>query len=193
MKEDSRTESTADLLARVRSGDQAARERLAKRYLPMLRGIAHGRLPRGARDLLDTDDLVQNTLHRALNNISSFEPRWEGAFLAYLRRAVINQVRDEARRAARRKGRIEVDDDLPSLGPSPLDELIGHDLLERYEEALGHLRDEQREAVILRLEMGYSYAQIAEALGGNSPNAVRMMISRALAQIAKRMKETGSG
>jgi RNA polymerase sigma-70 factor (ECF subfamily) len=93
----------------------------------------------------------------------------------------------------RRPGRAEVDDDLPSLGPSPLDELIGHDLLERYEEALGGLRDEQREAVILRLEMGYSYAQIAEALGGNSPNAVRMMISRALAQIAKGMKETGSG
>ncbi len=185
-------ESTADLLARVRQGDVAAREVLVGRYLPLLRGIAHGRLPAGARGMIDTDDLVQNTLQRALKHLDGFEPRWEGAFLVYLRRGIINQVRDEIRRARRRPGLDEADGNLRSLGPSPLDELIGRDLMERYDAALEELNEKQREAVILRLEMGYSYAEIAEALGDGTANGVRMMIARALKQIATRMKETGT-
>jgi RNA polymerase sigma-70 factor (ECF subfamily) len=139
--------------------------------------------------MVDTDDLVQNTLQRALNHLDGFELRHEGAFLAYLRRAVIHQVVDEVRRAHRRPEGVDAAEQLPSLGPSPLDELIGRDLLDRYEKALGELSDKQREAVILRLEMGYSYAEIAKALDAESPNAVRMMIQRAIARIAVRMKE----
>lgn len=52
-------ESTAELLDLVRRGDPGARERLASRYLQVLHRLAHGRLPSRARDLLDTDDLVQ--------------------------------------------------------------------------------------------------------------------------------------
>ena len=46
-------DSTQQLLHRIRAGDDAARERLLARYLPMLRRWAHGRLPSYARDLGD--------------------------------------------------------------------------------------------------------------------------------------------
>src|SRR6476660_8945498 len=75
-------ESTAELLERIRSGDESARERLVSRYLPILKRLGHGRLPARARDLSDTDDLVQVTLIRALDHIETFEMRREGAFLA---------------------------------------------------------------------------------------------------------------
>jgi RNA polymerase sigma-70 factor (ECF subfamily) len=76
-------ESTAGLLERVRGGDAGARERLLSRYVPALRRWAHGRLPPRARELADTDDLVQVTLIRALDHLGDFEPRRPGAFLAW--------------------------------------------------------------------------------------------------------------
>src|SRR5262245_9691190 len=97
-----RLESTQELLGRIRGGDAAARERLIARYLPALQKWAHGRLPARARNLTLTDDLVQESLIRALSHLEGFEPRRPGAFLAYLRQILLNQVRDEIRKTDRR-------------------------------------------------------------------------------------------
>ena len=182
-------ESTATLLHLVRRGDRAARERLAARYLQILQRLAHGRLPRRARDLVDTDDLVQVTLIRALDHVEEFEPRHEGAFLAYMRRILVNQIRDEIRRVGRRPVRGELDADPPAADRSPLENAIGWETVERYEAALDQLKEEQREAIILRLELGFTYQQIAEALGSDSPNAVRMMVTRALVRLGEQLGE----
>ena len=56
------TESSLALLERARAGDRQALETLTARYLPRLRRWASGRLPRWARDLADTEDLVQETV-----------------------------------------------------------------------------------------------------------------------------------
>jgi len=66
-------ESTAFLLTRAREGDAYARDRLIRRYLPVLKSWAHHRLPAYARDLFDTQDLVQITLLRSLEGIAKFE------------------------------------------------------------------------------------------------------------------------
>jgi RNA polymerase sigma-70 factor (ECF subfamily) len=182
-------ESTAALLALVRSGDAAARERLVARYLPILRRWARGRLPAGARGLSDTDDLVQVTLLRALDHVDDFESRHEGAFLAYLRRILLNATRDEIRRAVRRPAGEDLSADLPDPAPSVLEQTIGREVLERYEAALVSLPEEPREAVILRVEFGYTYPEIAEALGKPSSNAARMMVARALVRLAEALDE----
>lgn len=187
----SHLESTAHLLELVRHGDRAARDRLAARYLPILMRLAHGRLPSRARDLMDTDDLVQVTLIRALDHVEGFEPRHEGAFLAYMRQILLNQIRDEVRRVARRPERATLEDDLPGFGRSPLEDAIGRETLDQYEAALEQLTDEQREAIVLRLELGFTYQQIADAVGNDSPNAVRMMVTRALVRMGERMRERG--
>lgn len=181
-------ESTAHLLARVRAGDAAARELLARRYIQALRQFAHGRLPAQARGMIDTDDLVQVTLARAFQHVETIEPRGEGAFLAYLRQALINQIRDEARRCARRPSPTELED-VPYLGASPLDEAIGSEMVEAYEAALAHLESDQREAVVMRIELGFTYPQVAEAQGRVSSNAARMVVARALARVAELMRE----
>jgi RNA polymerase sigma-70 factor (ECF subfamily) len=190
-EEGSSLESTATLLSLAREGDGSARERLLERYLPILRRWARGRLPTGARDLLDTDDLVQVSLLRALNHMEAFEPRWEGAFLAYLRRIVLNAVRDEIRRVARKPTSEPLEMELPAKAPSHLEQAIGREAVEAYEEALLALPEEQQQAVILRIEFGYSYPEIAEALDRPSANAARMMVSRALVRLAEVMGERG--
>src|SRR3569833_985772 len=91
-------EPTGSLIVRIREGDDSARDMLFRRYLPLLRRWAHGRLPTGARDLAQTDYLVQITLMRALINVAGFDARSKGSFLAYLRQILLNEVRAEIRR-----------------------------------------------------------------------------------------------
>ena len=186
---ESEIESTSRLLERVRNGDPSARNDLVARYLPILRRWAHGRLPRAARDVADTDDLVQVALMRALNKLEGFVPRREGAFLAYLRTTVLNSVRDELRRMARRPGRDSLDERMPSFGPSLVERAIGREMLEAYEAALSGLPEEHQEAVIMRVEFGYTYPEIADALGSPTANAARMTVSRALIRLAEEMDE----
>ncbi|GJM44595.1 MAG: RNA polymerase sigma factor [Gemmatimonadota bacterium] len=185
-------ESTASLLHLIRGGDTAARERLARRLLPMLQRWASGRLPASARDLVDTNDVVQITLMRTLENIDHFESRHEGALLVYVRRALLNQIRDQARRGARRPDQGPAPEDLAAPELSPLENAIQGQMLDRYEAALETLPESQREAIVLRLEMGYSHAQVAEAVGVSSPDAARMLVSRGLVSLADRMDEEGT-
>jgi RNA polymerase sigma-70 factor, ECF subfamily len=183
-------ETTAALLALIRQGDAAARERLVRRYLPILRRWARGRLPAAARDLAETDDLVQLTLIRALSHVKDFEPRFEGAFLSYLRRALLNSVRDEIRRVRRRPRREPLDPEMEDPRPSVVEQAIGREALERYEAALAELPEDQREAVILRLEFGFTHQEVADALGKPSSNAARMMVARAVVRVVEVMDES---
>jgi RNA polymerase sigma-70 factor (ECF subfamily) len=184
--------TTADLLQRAKLGDEDARNELFARYLPSLRRWARGRLPRWTRDLRDTEDVVQETLLQTLKNISAFEPRHEGALQAYLRQALMNRVRDEVRRVARRGFTEEiVDDRHVDERPSPLDEAIGREALDRYEGALARLRPAERELVIARVELGQSYQQIAAAHAKASADAARMAVSRALLRLAEEMDVDG--
>src|SRR5262245_3498673 len=181
-------DSTAVLLARARGGDNGAREKLVARYLPALQRIAHGRLPASARRLGDTGDLVQMTLVKALDRLDQFEHRREGAFLAYLRQILINQIRDEVRQGSKMMQPLELSDALVSSDPTPLQQAIGRQALEAYDVALSRLTSQHRQAVILRIEFGFNYAQVAEALGSPSPNAARLVVSRALVRLASLMR-----
>ena len=181
------TETTAALLELIRTGDPAATDRLVRRCLPALRRWAHGRLPVRARGMVDTDDLVQVTVLRALNQVGRFEPRREGAFLAYLRSILLNAVRDEIRRVARRPGGEAMSEDLPDGAPPAVEQAIGREAMQAYEAALAELSDTQQEAVILRVEFGYTFPEIAQATGSPSANAARMTVARALLRLGEAM------
>ena len=141
-------ESTLELLARVRQGDREALDRLFARCLPPLRRWARGRLPAAARGALDTQDLVQDTILNSLRRLDQFESRHEGALQAYLRQAVLNRIRDEARRFSRRPVAAELSESQPVDAASPLDIAIGRQGVARYEAALQRLKPADRVAII---------------------------------------------
>jgi RNA polymerase sigma factor (sigma-70 family) len=180
-------DTTFDLVERAKGGDDEALNRLFSRYLPSLRRWASGRLPRWSRDLMDTDDLVQETVVRAVKRIDRFESRHEGALQAYLRQAIVNRIRDEVRRAKRAPAPTALDENAAAADASPLEEAIGGEALQRYEAALTRLRPEEREAIVARVEMDGSYHDVAVALGKPSPDAARMAVSRALLRLAQEM------
>lgn len=184
-------ESSILLLARAQRGDRTALEHLYARYLPRLRRWARGRVPRNSRSLLDTDDLLQDVLLRSIRHVGSFEIRDGVGFYGYLRRGLTNRLRDEYRRLQRTPEHADLDGTEEDARPSPLEEAIGHDRFARYETALSKLRDDEREAVVARLEMGCNYQEVAEALGKSSPDAARMMVARALVKLAQEMGHEG--
>ena len=181
------TESTFQLIERFRGGDKEALERLFARHLPRLQRWARGRLPRWARDLADTQDLVQETLIQTFNRIDVFEPRREGALQAYLRQAVMNRIRDEIRRVARKPAHGELEGTEVDRVRSPLEQAVGMEQIERYESALGRLRPEEKEAIILRVELGYTYEELARLLEKPTSDAAHKATKRALVRLAEEM------
>jgi RNA polymerase sigma-70 factor, ECF subfamily len=184
-------ESTFHLIERARAGDQEAIERLFARHLKPLQRWATGRLPKWARDLADTDDLVQETLIQTFKRIEDFEPRRVGALQAYLRQAVLNRIRNELRRKGRQPHVTDLDGIEVQSVESPLEQAIGREAVECYERALQRLRAEEREAIIGRVEMGYSYEELADALGKPTPDAARKAAQRALVRLVEEMKRGG--
>lgn len=185
--------STADLLGRARRGDRAALEEVFARQFQTLRAWASGRLPHWARDVTDTDDLIQDVLLQTFKRIDDFDARGTGALYAYLRQAVLNRMRDELRRRARRPASVRADGWLRADGPSPLDLAIGAEAIERYEQALDRLRPEERECIVGRLELGFTYDELAAWMGKPSPEAARKAAQRALVRLVEEMERTVSG
>lgn len=175
------------LLVRAREGDEGARDELCRRYLPRLRRWAHGRLPPWARTHLDTEDLVQDALMQSVRRIETFAPQHDGAFCAYVCEALRNRVRDALRRAATRPADAALSRDMPAHDPSPLEQAVGRQMLERYEAAVHRLGESDRQLVIARVELGLDYAEIADLAGKPTISAARVAVSRALVRLSMEM------
>jgi RNA polymerase sigma-70 factor (ECF subfamily) len=181
-------ESTFQLIERARAGDHQALECLFARHLKPLQRWARGRLPKWARDVADTDDLVQDTLVQTFKKIDDFEPRRVGALQAYLRQAVVNRIRNELRRKGRQPHSTDLEGIEVDALQSPLEQAIGREAVERYERALQTLRADEQEAIIAKVEMGHTYEEVAQALGKPTAEAARKAVHRALLRLAREME-----
>jgi RNA polymerase sigma factor (sigma-70 family) len=181
------TDSSVELIRRAKAGESDALERLIERYLPDLRRWAHGRLPQFARDMADTHDLVQDALKRTVLNFDRFEYRGEGALRAYLHQAVVNLVFDHVRRAGRRPQQSDLDDNVTSREPSPLEHAIANETFERFEAAIATLGADDQKAVRARLELGCSYEEVAEIARKPSADAARVSVARNVKRLATLM------
>ena len=182
-------DSTIEILERAKGGDRTATQILIERALPPLRRWTRGRLPRYARTGDDTEDVVQDAILGTLKRAERFEHRTVGGLQAYLRRAVVNRIRDLIRGSGRRGvavGAVDTLEELQDNLPSPLERAIMRERLDEFLEALQRLRPADRQAIIWRVELGYSIEDIARRLG-KSKAAAGMTVSRALARLGSEM------
>lgn len=180
-------ESSVELIQRAQAGDAEALGRLFERYLPELRRWARGRLPQFARDMSDTQDLVQDAMKRTILNFDRFEYRGDGALRAYLHQAVINLVHDHVRRVVRRPQRDDLNEDLIDGDQSPLERAVSAQTFERFEAALSTLDQTDQKAIRARLELGASYDEVAALTGKPSADAARVAVARAVKRLAEIM------
>jgi RNA polymerase sigma-70 factor (ECF subfamily) len=181
---------TIQLVERAKRGDSHALDALMTRYRPRLERWASGRLPSYARSLLDTGDLVQEALVKVFEKLEIFDVSSPGGFQAYVRQTILNRIRDQVRWARRRPGAEELEQ-IEDRTPSPLEQAIGTDLLERYERGMATLSDDERQLVHLRVELALGYDEIAAMTERATFDAARMATQRALRKLAEMMGHDG--
>ena len=178
---------TADLLDAIRRGDPAAFETVAREHAPGLFRLAL-RLC-GNRD--DAEDLVQETLVRALPALRRFEGR--AKLSTYLARALGNLWKNRLRSKSRSRlvdwfaGRRREDETAPEPdvvdpAPSALERMESADLGERVRAAVQRLEPARRWVLLLREVEELSYEEIAETIGA-PVGTVRSRLARARADL----------
>jgi RNA polymerase sigma-70 factor (ECF subfamily) len=180
-------ESSVDLLLKAQTGDENARNDLIGRYLPRLERWASGRLPLGVRTLLDTGDIVQETVMGALPRLNTLEVGTEKALEVYLKRSIKNRIIEVYRRPRRKM--VQGDLDIPAPGPDQAEVTIGAEALERYEHSLESLTEHDRQLSVMHVELGCNHDEIAAELG-KSTDAARMALARALTRLAVEMQRS---
>jgi RNA polymerase sigma-70 factor (ECF subfamily) len=180
------SDSTLYVLERAQGGDTAAARVLMERALPSVTRWARGRLPRHARGDAETEDVVQDAFLGTFKNFARFRHHTVGGLHAYLRRSVVNRIRDLIRGSKRHALQVDADADPADWLPSPLERAILRERVEHFLQALSRLRPADRQVVVWRLELGYSPREIATRLGKSEP-AAAMTVSRAMARLAKEL------
>ena len=130
------------------------------------------------------DDLVQETLTRALANIDSFRPGTNMA--AWLFTILRNQFRSEYRK--RRREVEDADGAHAQTLQAPAEQLARVEFGE-LREALSKLPDDQREALILVGASGFSYEEAAN-ICGCAVGTIKSRVNRARTHLAQLMAMT---
>lgn len=178
-------ETTYRLFSRWRRGEEDALNQLCLRYEGVLRRFFHLRLPPGIRSVLETSDLVQETLVQTVQNLERFDYSQPRALARYFFTAARNRLCQERVSAARKPGFSALSIEPEDLRPSPLEEMVGRERLELYEQALSRLKAKDRALIFHRVELGLPFARVADDLGMSSPDAARVATGRAVRRLAE--------
>jgi RNA polymerase sigma-70 factor (ECF subfamily) len=183
-----------ELVRRFQAGEDHALNQLWARYLPRLTRWASGRLPKLSRSDTNTDDLIQETFVRSLAHLRTLRPEDGRSLFAYFRKIVLNQIRDHARRAHLHARQKELEPEGHAAAePSPLEQLMGKEVVQRYERALSTLSEDEQHLVIAFVELRCTDREIAELFEKPSVDAARMARNRAVARLAGVMARPGGG
>jgi len=158
--------------------------------LPRLKKWAHGRLPQYSQKAADTDDLVQDSFVRSLSHLRTLKPRGPQSLMSYFKVIILNQIRDYVRQSVRRPVSPLDETVHERLGstPSPLEQLLGREVLERYQRALLSLSEDDQQMVLAAVELTLTDTEIAELFEKPSIDAARMARGRALARLGRAME-----
>jgi len=153
------------LLAKVRGGDEGAKERLFELVYGELRKVAHRELARRRRGTLSTTGLVHEAFLK-LDRLDAWSPRDRGHLLALASRAMRQILVDAARgRAAGKRGgaapHLRIDEIEIGTSDRRIEVLAVHEALER----LAVAEPELAQLVEWRFFGGFSVEEIAAATG----------------------------
>jgi RNA polymerase sigma-70 factor (ECF subfamily) len=183
-------ESIEDLARRSEGGDREAFGKLLDRARAPLEAWILLRLGARLRAVVEPEDIYQETMLRALRSVEGFRWHGERAFSNWLARIAENVVQEYVRRSARQGqailGEEQVD---PSVSPSRAGRR--DERFQRMRQALDALDPVSRRVVELSRLEGRPLKEIA-ALVGRSPNAVALVLMRALREMRKHIGDTES-
>ena len=189
---------TQQLVILAKGGDESALERLYRVYGERVRWMVRFRMGKALRSKLESMDLVQDVFVHALGGLGDFTYKNEGDFVRWLSKITQNALHDNldklhaAKRDVRKELRLgcynsatngvlrEVQEGLDATTPSVI--MSKREDLAKLEKAIDELKPEYRDVVVLSKIEGLSYKEIGKRLG-KSPDAVRMLIPSAMAEL----------
>ena len=174
------------LMRQVADGDEEALRELIEKH----QGAVYGTITKMLGDPVEAQDLAQQVFVRVYRAAGSY--RASAQFRTWMFTIVRNLVFNEHRRRSRAilvplhpsdpdsgTGHMLPDLDLPDLAnKAPDQHLLQEEMLEKINEAILALPEQQRLAVILRRYDEFSYEQIAEVLKTSVP-ATKSLLFRA--------------
>ncbi|MCH8216350.1 MAG: sigma-70 family RNA polymerase sigma factor [Planctomycetes bacterium] len=190
--------NTRQLVTLAKDGDEDALNQLCRVYADRVRWMVRLRLSRELRPKLESMDLAQDVLMRALRGLGDFTYTNEGDLIRWLSRITQNVLRDNVDRlhAGKRDIRKEIPirdhgqttggrrfgvaERLASTTPSVI--MSKREDLSKLEKAIDALKPEYRDVIIQTKIEGLSYGEIGSRLN-KSADAVRMLVSSALAEL----------
>ena len=187
-------EPESELVAKAVAGDRVAIQQLLMTHTAAITRFAASRLPVSARDVIDPEDIVQQTFAEAFRCVSRFRQQEDASFLSWLTGIAENKIMDTVKSLQREKrgghrqrvrhvtteSRSVADlVDLLSAGShTPSRSVAGHEAVGAIQNAIEQLPEEYRRAVQLRLLECKSFEETAQLMN-RGPRAVQGLIDRA--------------
>jgi RNA polymerase sigma-70 factor (ECF subfamily) len=182
------TDVPDDLVALAMQGDSRAVGRVLAIVRPLVVRYCRARLGRLDRSSVSADDVAQEVCLAVLTALPGY--RVQGRpFLAFVYGIASHKVIDAHRSATRNRAEPVADiPDTAEAADGPEQRALRVELSDELSQLLDTLPEKQREILVLRVVVGLSAEETAEAVG-STPGAVRVAQHRALARLRKSMPE----
>lgn len=179
-------------VAEAVAGSRDALREVVETIRPIVVRYIRARLGATERVGLSADDVAQEVCLAAIQALPRYQDQGR-PFLAFVYGIAAHKVADAHRAAARnRSDPTDVVPERYSLDAGPEQMAIQADTSERMNKLLAVLPDKQREILILRIVVGLSAEETADAVG-STPGAVRVAQHRALAKLKSEITAAGGG
>jgi RNA polymerase sigma-70 factor (ECF subfamily) len=165
-------------------GEPRAIERVLASIRPLVVRYCRARVGRQERNFASADDVAQEVCLAVLTALPGYRDQGR-PFLAFVYGIAAHKVADAHRAAGRNRSEPVADvPDGPEMEAGPEQRALRGELTRQMNDLLQVLPDKQREIVVLRVVVGLSAEETAEAVG-STPGAVRVAQHRALARLRK--------
>lgn len=197
---DTTNKQTLHLVTLAKSGDNLAIEKLYEIYSERILRIVRLRMGSKLRSKMQSMDIVQEALFSSFRDMKNFVYKNEGDFLRWLSTIAENKIRDHLRKLG--TGRRDISKEIPlddhgqsksttywqkiePVNPiTPTKIITEKEEWDKLENAMQTLKPEYREVIRLTKIEGLSQREVGEQLG-KTPDAVRMLLGRALNALSK--------
>ncbi|MEU5692501.1 sigma-70 family RNA polymerase sigma factor [Actinosynnema sp. NPDC020468] len=165
-------------------GDRRAVERLLSAVRPLVVRYCRARVGGQERSSASADDVAQEVCLAVLTALPSYQDLGK-PFLAFVYGIAAHKVADAHRSAARNRSEPVADTpDAPETSAGPEQRALATELSGELAELLKVLPDKQREILVLRVVVGLSAEETADAVGSTA-GAVRVAQHRALIRLRR--------
>ena len=201
MRDDLESEQDLEaLVLRAKGGDRRAFEKIVQALRPRIARRVRLKLGCKLRQQVDAEEVVQDTFVEVFRLLPAFSWTRNGSLVRWIEAIAEHQVQRAVRGQKRRCREVAMPRssqlDLQSIGgmrpfvaqgTSPSEVVVHNEAIDRVHRALGQMKTDRRNVVLLSHGCGLKTKEVAARLG-RSPQAVAVLLFRAVRELRHILK-----